>query len=122
MYPKEWREPTDWEARLLQKLLSADFPGHEIFATQAKSARVREVDEEEQLEFQIAKGAPTVQGDYAGPCAVVEGHYMDLDGRDVALMIHVDRGKLRLLEKYKSWITPVELKTPDLDSISVNLL
>lgn len=122
MIQENWRKPSEWEARLFQKLLSANFPGHDIYAKQAETAEVREMDEEEQLEFRLAENAPTVTGDAARKRALVEGHYLDADERDVALILHAKNGKLRMLEKYKSWITPVELKTPDLDSITVNLL
>jgi ribosomal-protein-alanine N-acetyltransferase len=119
---RPWRAPTEWEAGLFKKLLQADFPGHDVYAEQALAAKVREIDQENQLTFFIPDSAPILTGVAAKKWALVEGNYEDRDGASVSLILHAENGRLRMLEKFKAALAPVIDESPPLEQVSVKIL
>ena len=89
------------EVAVLDLLLATDFPGRSELAAQARSARVRRIDHEGSLRFQVDGPQADVRGRVP-----VEGHYHD-DPRlgphrpAVNLLLHVVDGRLHELEVYK---------------------
>ncbi len=51
----EFRQPTSTEVELIRKLVEADFPGQREIARQLESCRVRTIDDEGSLEFELSK-------------------------------------------------------------------
>lgn len=115
-YPKSWRRPTAWETSLLVLLCSFAEQGEE-YARQLDNCLVREVDDEEQLEIEIAAEAAAVNTQSRGGM-IAEASYTDDDGLPVSFLLHTDHGKLEFLEKLKlNPEHPVIRKTPALDKL-----
>ena len=91
------RPLTDWERRLILRLLEPAFPGRDVLINQLESTLVRLIDENGSLELQcesmskasVEKRVPT------------EGEAMDRDGLTIHYLLHVVDGKLQELEVYK---------------------
>ena len=94
---EEFREMTEYEYDLIQKLLSIDFPGREALAKQIKSSVVRKIDNEGSLEF-LVNGAPMAQVERRIP---IEAEAKDADGVAIHALLHVVTGLVKELEIYK---------------------
>lgn len=92
-----FRELSALERGILAVLLSHDFPGRTQVKQQLARARVREVDEEGSLEFDV-KDAPRAPVTHRVP---TEASYSDADGGRVNLLLHVVEGVVCELEVYK---------------------
>lgn len=95
----EWRalDPREWA--VLDRLLTADFPGRDELVAQARIALVRRIDAAGSLRFRV-DGAPAA----VASRVPVEGHYWDGDapsGPAINLLLHVVEGRLHELEVYK---------------------
>src|SRR5580704_7236235 len=85
----EFREPTETERLLLERLLEAEFPGRDELAPLLRAIRVRTVDEDGSLALnsQIAGNARVVKR------VPVEGEGKDEDGATVHMLLHVAAGR-----------------------------
>jgi hypothetical protein len=98
--PPTWRELTDAEKRVLDRLLSIAFVGRAELAVQANCASVSRIDREGSLQFRtVGPFAPVRQR------VPVGGRYRDGSddplGPVVNLLLHVVDGRLHELEIYK---------------------
>ncbi len=116
---QNWRRPSEYEARLFRKMLGVDFPGNSGYRLQAEHAVVREMDEEEQLEFQIRDQIPAV-GIHEKQGALVEAFYRDSDGLEASFILHSHNGYLYQLEKLKLSLSPIVMKQPPIDSLRLS--
>lgn len=100
-----WSDAFDWrpleprERAVLDRLLTAEFPGRDRLAAQARTALVRQIDDEGSLRFRV-EGAPAV----VTGRVPAEGSYQDGDdpfGPRVNLLLHVVGGRLHELEVFK---------------------
>jgi hypothetical protein len=93
----EFREPSEEERRLLERLLEAEFPGRDELAPLLRAVRVRAVEERVglQLESQVAGRAPVVQ---AFP---VEAEGKDEDGAPIHVRLVVLNGRPSALHYYR---------------------
>jgi hypothetical protein len=85
------------EMALLEKLLDHDFPGRDALRRQLPSVRGRQIDEHGCLELQY-------NGDTLADTTVgcpTEGTCADVDGGVIAVLLHVKKGRMRLLEIVK---------------------
>lgn len=101
-----FREMTTQERRVLERLLSSDFPGREVLDRQIRDALVRQIDDEGSLEFsvrshdraEVSKRIPT------------EAEFEDADGVTAHILLHVVDGKCNELEIYKDDSTPITIR------------
>lgn len=103
----EWRALEPRERAVLDRLLSADFPGRDGLAAQVLTALVRRIDDEGSLRFRV-EGSPAAVADRVP----VEGRYWegkDPFGPGVSLLLHVVGGLLHELEVLKDDGTPIRV-------------
>lgn len=84
---------------MLDHLLGIDFPGRDALATQARTARVQQIDDNGSLRFQAEGTRATVISRVP-----VEGRYFDggiRSGPAVNVLLHVVAGYLHELDAYK---------------------
>jgi len=94
----EYRRLTDAERTIGERLLSQDFPGRDELLVQWRQCRACTIDEDGGLAFMVDDSA-------AAPvsCRIpVEARYVDRDGMEVSVLLHVVAGKLNELEIYRS--------------------
>jgi hypothetical protein len=91
------RRLTGTETRIIDKLLTEDFPGRGAIREQIRDSLVREIDSNGSLEFQVQAG-PIARTDFRIP---VEGEFEDIDGVTIHVLLHVVNGRLNELEVYK---------------------
>ncbi len=108
-----YREPTAWERAVFDRLLSEPFPSRETLVSQLKSPRVRLIDENGSLQFEV-KGVDMGHGREIP----VEAEVPDEDGMMIRFLLHTIDGIVVELEVYKDDSSSV-LKMPDAGSISV---
>lgn len=99
----DWREPSSLEASLLARLLRAEFPGSLSLRQQAKSALVRDLDENGSFGILATVGDDAV----VRHRVPVEGEYTDRDGVAVHVLIHVVDGRLDELEIFRDDSEPI---------------
>jgi hypothetical protein len=93
----KWRPPTAFEAAILGKLLSADFPGRPELLAQVSAALVRQIDRDGSLEFDAeSSAAASVKRRIP-----IEAQAKDLDGIWIHDLLHVVGGRVKELEFYK---------------------
>ena len=93
----KWRRLTAFEAAILDKLLSTDFPGRPELLAQVSAALVRQIDVGGSLEFDAESTA-------AAPVKrriPIEAQAKDLDGTWIHALLHVVGGRVKELEFYK---------------------
>jgi uncharacterized protein DUF6984 len=95
---KQFRPPAPAEAEVIQRLVSADFPGSGQIADQLRDYRVRRIDGEGSLALRLAGVAPAATVDKRVP---VEAQAPDSDGIHVHFLLHVIDGFAAELEVYK---------------------
>jgi len=93
----EWRRLTAFEAAILDKLLSTDFPGRPELLEQVSAALVRQIDGEGSLEFD-AKSTAVAPVKRSVP---IQAQAKDLDGIWIHALLHVVGGRVKELEFYK---------------------
>jgi hypothetical protein len=93
----EYRELTEYERKLVDRLLSEGFAGRDEISSQVRSSRVRQIDKEGSLEFLVSGGSMVTSG-FRIP---VEGWFEDTDGMLVHVLLHVVSGRINELEIYK---------------------
>jgi virulence-associated protein VagC len=104
----EFRQPTERERRLIDRLLSLPFEGREELVLQFETVKVKVIDENGSLALTPA-GHPKAKTKYRVP---TEGEALDQDGVSVHVVLHVMDGYAHELEIYKDSperiILPVE--------------
>jgi len=93
------------EREVMQRLLAADFPGREELAKQLAECRVRIIDDECSLEFELGAGAKPAMVRQRIP---VEAEAVDEDGICVHILLHVVKGFAKELEVYKDNGSPIK--------------
>jgi uncharacterized protein DUF6984 len=108
---KEFREPTQAEQQLLQRLLEANFPGRDELAPLLLNILVRTVDGDGSLELksQIDGKAPIVKR------IPVEAEAKDDDGVVIHMLLHVVGGRPIELEFFREDTVPVKRTPPASD-------
>lgn len=116
-----WRQPTDNERRLIEKLLSRDFPGRDALRVQLEAAHVLTIDKEGSLQFRASGPSADVKHR-----VLAEGYYLDRDGVEngpvVNVLLHVVDGMLNELEIYKDDGSAVERTLEELDVAELHLV
>ncbi|WP_409518520.1 DUF6984 family protein [Rhizobium laguerreae] len=111
-----WRDLTNSERRLIELLLTKDFPGADALRRQLETARVSVIDAEGSLQFRVSGPPANVQRRVP-----TEGYYFDTEGVDyrpaVNVLLHVVEGKLHELEVYKDDGSPIETS---LDAVDIS--
>jgi len=92
-----YRPPSNWEMRVILRLLERPFPGRDELLAQAEDLAVRPIDENGSLKLKCSK---------AGRACVkrrvpVEGAARDVDGMVIHYLLHVVDGMMDELEVYK---------------------
>lgn len=103
-----FRQLTDNERRLVNRLLEKDFPGRDAISEQVNEALVKQIDENGSLEFDVGI-APKAVSKFRIP---TEGEIEDIDGVIVHVLLHVVDGRVSELEIFKEDNSPVK-KMPD---------
>ena len=97
-----WRTPSPTESYLLERLLRVHFSGAAELRTQLRMAQVRTIvdyaESDASLEFLVPKEAPVALTRVRIP---TEASYVDRDGVEVHVLLHIVDGRLRELEVYK---------------------
>lgn len=107
MNEMEWREPTTQEKSLIDLVLSASFTGRDVIANQIRNTRVRVIDGEGSIAFDVTSPEKAA----VKHRIPVEAEAPDSDGVMVHMLLHVVDGRASELEFYKDDSTPI-LKLP----------
>ncbi len=93
----EFREPTEFERKLIERLLEADFPGRDELAPLLRDVLVRNIDEDGSLSLgsRMEAKAPVVKR------VPVEAEGKDEDGVVIHMLLHVDDGRPVELEFFR---------------------
>jgi hypothetical protein len=111
----EWREPTDFERRLLRRILNRE-PLAAAMRRQAETIRVRQIDEYGSL-------ALAVPGRESTECAMAkiepEGLAYDEDGAPISALVFADtEGFLKELQIFKADGSPI-LRLPQAETFEI---
>lgn len=99
----EFRQLSDRERGLLEKLLEASLPGRDELRTQLSSVTAKQLHEDGTLKLRCDSGVPSPRKGLAW-----EGMWKDADGGDGTVMLHVNRnGFMHMLEIIKYDSTPI---------------
>lgn len=112
-----YRSPTDWERRLILRILEPAFPGRDVLRRQLDHVLVQSIDENGSLDLkcEVATVAPVKKRIPA------EGEGTDRDGTAIHYLLHVVSGRMKELEVYKDDSSSV-LEHPSPDEVSVMVL
>ena len=100
----EFRQLTDRERGLVEKLLDADFPGRDELRTQLASLTAKQIEEDGTLSLRCESGVPS-PSKYR---LAMEGWYKDADGMTISVMLHLDKnGFMSMLEIIKPGTSPI---------------
>ena len=114
MTTSTFREISEGERQLLDRLLVDPFPGQPELKRQLASARVRTIDDHGCLEFSV-RGVPKAEVIHRVP---VEGEYDDADGVTAHVLLHVVDGNVRELEIFKEDGSEI-CQAPTVDSLRI---
>ena len=100
----EFRQLSDRERGLLEKLLGASFPGRDELRTQLSSVTAKQILEDGTLKLRCELGVPSP----SKHGLAWEAMWKDADGGDGTVMLHLDRnGFMNMLEIIKYDSTPI---------------
>ena len=113
----EFHDPTDYERRLIDRLLSVPFQGRDQVRDQARSARVRWISNaaapaliiQPSAESKTANVSTRVPTDATG---------RDSDGGEIFFLLHVVDGRLSEIEVYRGDGEPIQ-KFPPPETVKV---
>lgn len=91
------RRLSDYEKRLLKRLLSNHFAGRDAIAEQIEHAFVRQLDGHGCLEFEVDPVPPA----FAQFRVPVEGEFEDEDGITIHVLLHIVNHRVQSLEIFK---------------------
>lgn len=112
---ENWRDLTEDERGLIEKLLSPAFPGRDALLSQLKSASAVTALDDGTLDLQVAPDAPRAAVTSRVP---VEGQTRDADGIAILILLHVVNGHLHELEIVRGDDGPI-LRPPRASALSV---
>jgi uncharacterized protein DUF6984 len=101
------------EMHLLEKLLDHEFPGRDALRVQLSSVAARQIDENGTIELWYG-GDSLTDTDLGCP---TEGTCTDTDGGEIAVLLHVKNGRMRLLEVFKEDGSAIQ-RAPTADALS----
>jgi hypothetical protein len=100
----EFRQLSDRERGLLEKLLEVSFPGRDELRTQLSSVTAKQIEEDGTLELRCDSGLPSPRKQ----TLAWEGMWKDADGGDGTVMLHVGQnGFMNMLEIIKYGFTSI---------------
>ena len=108
------RPLTDYESRLLGRLLQPAFPGRDAIAEQIANSQVAQIDPNGSLTFSVKSN--TKAG--VKRRVPVEGEFEDADGVVIHVLLHVVDGIVNELEIYREDSSPI-VSLPDPASLIV---
>jgi hypothetical protein len=111
------RRMTDWERRLILRLLEPDFPGRDSLRDQIEQTLVLAIDENGSLDLEYG-GATLAAVEKRVP---TEGEASDRDGMTIHYLLHVVAGKVKELEVYRD-DSSVVLQRPEPEDVQVMVL
>jgi len=111
---EDFRQPTDWERRLLDRLFEASFSGREELLRQMKDAQVRTIDEYGSLGLKVTDRVPAPVKNRIP----VEGEFDDIDGVPIGVLLFVSHGVAYELQIYRLDGGPI-IKLPDPSELRV---
>jgi hypothetical protein len=100
---ENFRQPTDVERQIVEKLLTKEFKGRDDLIAQLSSALVTNLDNYGSLKFKV--NGPVANVPVRVP---VEGLTKDSDGIEIFLLLHVMGGYLDELEIYKGDLSAIK--------------
>lgn len=112
-----YRPLTDWEKRVVLRLLEPAFPGRDALLAQVEDLVARPIDENGSLEFQ--RLAPPKNPPHS--LIPTEGEALDVDSTAIHYLMFSLDGNLDMLEVYKDDSSPV-VRHPDPKEIKVVIL
>lgn len=115
---ENFREPSEFERRVMQRLLTVPFPGKDEIATQLNGVQVRTIDDEGSLELHPPRAARVAVAEKLIP---VEAQASDEDGVYVHFLLYAREGFVNELEIYKDDGTPIK-QMPKPDALEVIVL
>jgi hypothetical protein len=93
-----FRQLTERERGLMEKLLEADFPGRDELRTQVGSVTAKQIEQDGTLSLRCDSGLPSPRKQ----TLVAEAWCKDADGGDMSVMLHVNKdGFMNMLEIIK---------------------
>jgi hypothetical protein len=101
-----FRPLTSRELALIERLLEPDFPGRDELRQQLKAVTGRQILDDGTLELSC-EGGPRAPVYRRVP---TEGDYLDADGQQVSVLLHVRDGLMCELEVLK--VYPTEIQNP----------
>ena len=114
---EHYRSLTDWERRLVERLLGQEFPGRSLLRGQLDNVRARPLDDNGSLDLKCESSTPAP----VEKRIPVEGEAIDYDGTMIHYLLHVVRGRMKELEVYKDDSSTV-MRHPDPDEVEVIVL
>lgn len=119
MKDTNFRPLSKLERKIIKRLFDLDFLGREELLQQFSDLKVKQIDDNGSLRFQVRSSV--VSPIQRGP--VVEARYCDSDATEinrvcVNILLHVKDGKMWMLEIYKDNSSPV-LRKPRLDELEL---
>lgn len=94
---EEFGVPSSGQMGIIGKLLGATFPGSEVLLDQARTLRVRSIDNDGSFKLLVARGKPAE----VVRRIPVEAEMTDVDGVQIHVLLHVVEGYLDELEVYR---------------------
>lgn len=108
-----FRAPSEYEQRLVVKLLEPPLVGREALLQQLSAATVSQWAGDRSLEFIVPNTAPPAATRSAIP---TEGQFEDVDAATIHVLLHLKDGRLHILEIFKENGSAVE-QLPDPSSL-----
>lgn len=110
MMKDQFRLLTDYELRLIDRLLSESFPARDAIRAQVVDSLAKEIDSDGSLEIRVSDKSPPVVSKFRVP---VEGWFEDEDGIHIHVLLHVVNGRLNELEIYKDDGRIIKMPDPE---------
>jgi len=112
-----YRPMAEWEYRLIQRLLEADFPGRNALREQLNDVQVRSIDDNGSLGIVCNVGTRAA----VEKRVPVEGEAIDCDGTSIHYLLHVVEGQMNELEVFKEDSSSV-MQHPDPGDVCIVIL
>jgi hypothetical protein len=109
MTSERFRNPTDFERTLFEKLLSKEFLGKEEVRSQLQSVEVMDVDPFKSIQLRPVHNAKPAPVSGRIP---VEASAADCDSVPIYLLLHVVNGMVAELQIYKADGSPIQVMPP----------
>ncbi len=107
-----YRRVADFERKIIDVLLEAEFPGRSEIRQQLNDCRVKTIDENGSLEFELNTH---IKADVRRRIPI-EGEIEDADGVLIHVLLHVVNGEVKELEIYKDDSSHI-IRMPDASTL-----